>query len=551
VDGSPVILNDYPGSLTALWVAALVNDADFEPGSDGSFRVVGDPTEAALVVAAGKAGARRDQLERVYPRINEIPFDSGRKRMTTVHKVLNPTAEDASPFYDGSLRGWEVAATKGAPDVVLDLCTHYQTIQDQSVPLDAAARERILSANAALAQQALRVIAVAYRAEPDVPDEATPETVEHSLTFVGLIGMIDPARPEVPPALRRARAAGVRTVMITGDYPDTARAIAEAIGLLEPGYQVVTGRELDAMDQAQLQQEIKRTAVFARVSPEHKVRIVEALKQDNQVVAMTGDGVNDAPALKRADIGVAMGITGTDVAKETADMVLTDDNYASIVAAIEQGRVIYANIRKFVYYLLSCNLAEILTILLAILAGLPSPLTAIQLLWLNLVTDGAPALALGLEPGEPKIMERPPRPAREPIINREMLGRIGIQTVAIAGVTLTAYLIGLRLFPEMARTMAFATVSFSELLRAFTSRSLQVPLLQIGLLSNRTMFYAVLASGVMLLIVIYVPFLQPIFNTVSLGLEQWRFVLPLLLVPALVAELSKIVLGRRGLAGQI
>jgi len=374
--------------------------------------------------------------------------------------------------------------------------------------------------------------------------------VEHSLTFVGLVGMIDPARPEVPPALRRARAAGVRTVMITGDYPDTARAIAESIGLLEPGFQVVTGRALDEMDETQLQLEIKRTAVFARVSPEHKVRIVDALKRDNQIVAMTGDGVNDAPALKRADIGVAMGVTGTDVAKETADMVLTDDNYASIVAAIEQGRVIYANIRKFVYYLLSCNLAEILTILVAILAGLPSPLAAIQLLWLNLVTDGAPALALGLEPGEPRIMERPPRPAKEPIIDREMLGRIAIQTAAIAGVTLSAYLIGLRLFPEMARTMAFATLSFSELLRAFTSRSLQIPLLQIGLLSNRVMFYAVVASAAMLLIVIYVPFLQPIFNTVSLGPEQWRFVFPLLLVPALVAELSKILLGRRALVGQ-
>jgi len=551
VDGSPVVLNDHPGSLTALWVAALVNDADFEPGTDGSFRVVGDPTEAALVVAASKAGARRDELEQVYPRINEIPFDSGRKRMTTVHKVLNPTAEDASPFYDGSLRGWEVAATKGAPDVVLDLCTHYQTIQDQSMPLDAAARERILSANAAMAQQALRVIAVAYRAEPDVPDETTPETVEHSLTFVGLIGMIDPARPEVPPALRQARTAGVRTVMITGDYPDTARAIAQAIGLLEPGYEVVTGRALDEMDEAQMQVEIKRTAVFARVSPEHKVRIVDALKRDNQVVAMTGDGVNDAPALKRADIGIAMGVTGTDVAKETADMVLTDDNYASIVAAIEQGRVIYANIRKFVYYLLSCNLAEILTILVAILAGLPSPLAAIQLLWLNLVTDGAPALALGLEPGEPRIMERPPRPAKEPIINREMMGRIGIQTLAIAGVTLSAYLIGLRLFPEFARTMAFATISFSELLRAFTSRSLQVPLLQIGLFSNRVMFAAVVASAVMLLLVIYLPIAQPIFNTVSLGLEQWRFVFPLLLVPALVAELSKLLLGRRAPAGQV
>ena len=290
--------------------------------------------------------------------------------------------------------------------------------------------------------------------------------------------------------------------------------------------------------------------MFARVSPEHKVFIVEASKQDNQVGAMTGAGVNDAPALMRSDIGVDMGVTGTDRARETADMVLTDDNYASIVAAIEQGRIIYANIRKFVYYLLSCNLAEIVSILVAILAGLPSPLTAIQLLWLNLLTDGAPAIALGLEPGEPRIMERPPRPAKEPIINREMWGRIGIQTLAIAGVTLSAYLIGLRLFPEMARTMAFATISFSELLRAFTARSLQVPLLRMGLFSNRAMFYAVVASVLMLLVVIYVPVLQPIFNTVPLGPEQWRVVLPLLLVPALVAEFSKFILGRRAPVGK-
>jgi Ca2+-transporting ATPase len=545
LDGRPVDLNDYPGSLTALWLAALVNDAEYEIGQDGSIQVVGDPTEVALLVAARKAGARRDELEVAYPRIDEIPFDSGRKRMTTVHKVVNPVAADASPFTDASRREWEVAATKGAPDIVLDLCTHYQGIQDQMMPLDAAARDRILKANAEMAGQALRVLGLAYRTERDVPDDGPPEAVEGSLTFVGLIGMIDPARPEVPPALSRARTAGVRTVMTTGDYPDTARAIAEAIGLLEPGYEVVTGRSLDEMDPNELAKAVARTAVFARVSPEHKVRIVDALKSNQQVVAMTGDGVNDAPALKRADIGVAMGITGTDVAKETADMVLTDDNYASIVAAIEQGRVIYANIRKFVYYLLSCNLAEILTILTAILAGVPSPLTAIQLLWLNLVTDGAPALALGLEPGEPKLMERPPRPVREPIVNREMWSRIAVQTVAIAGATLTAYSIGLGLYPEAARTMAFATLSFSELLRAFTSRSLQVPLLRLGFFGNRAMFGAVVTSALMLMLVIYVPVLRPIFDTTPLDLEQWRYVLPLLLVPALVAEASKWVLARR------
>jgi Ca2+-transporting ATPase len=544
VDGSLVDLEDFPASTTALWVAVLDNDAEFETADDGSYRVVGDPTEVALIVAANRAGARRNELEQAYPRIDEIPFDSSRKRMTTVHKVLKPKPEDASPFYDGSLLDWEVAATKGAPDVVLDLCTHYQTIEDKTEPLDTATRQRILDANESMAREALRVIALAYRVEEDVPDEATPETVERDLIFVGLIGMIDPARPEVPPALELARTAGVRTVMITGDYPDTARAIAEDIGLMQQGHQVLTGRALEDMDAEQLMEEAKRTDVFARVTPEHKVRIVNALKDAQQVVAMTGDGVNDAPALKRADIGVAMGITGTDVAKETADMVLTDDNYASIVAAIDQGRVIYANIRKFVFYLLSCNGAEILTILTAIMAGFPSPLTAIQLLWLNLVTDGAPALALGLEKGEPDIMDNPPRPVRESIINREMWSRIGIQTLAIAAVTLTAYFIGVRFFPESATTMAFATISFSELLRAFTSRSDRYPLLKIGIFTNRAMLYAVATSALLLIAVIYVPFLQPIFDTVSLTATQWAIILPLLFVPALVAELTKAFLSR-------
>jgi Ca2+-transporting ATPase len=347
--------------------------------------------------------------------------------------------------------------------------------------------------------------------------------------------------------LEKARQAGIRTVMITGDYPNTARAIAQAIGLLQSGQKVLTGTDLNAMDDAQLQHEVMQTDVFARVSPEHKVRIVEALQRNDQIVAMTGDGVNDAPAVKRADIGVAMGITGTDVAKETADMVLTDDNYASIVAAVEQGRVIYSNIRKFVYYLLSCNLAEIAVIFLATLAGLPSPLTAIQLLWLNLITDGAPALALGVEKGDPDVMEQPPRPPQEPIINRRMRLGIGIQTVAITAVTLTAYLVGLRLHPEspkLAETMAFVTLSFSELLRAYTARSERYPLLKVGVFTNRNMNLAVISSLVLLLAVVYIPFLNPVFDTVPLSWTQWEVVLPLLLVPAVVAEVTKWAVAR-------
>jgi Ca2+-transporting ATPase len=382
--------------------------------------------------------------------------------------------------------------------------------------------------------------------EKELSHRVTEEHLEKDLTFVGLIGMIDPARPEVLPAIQKARRAGIRTVMITGDFPSTARAIAEAIGLLQPGHQVLTGAEFERLEAGEAAHAVAKTDVFARVSPEHKVRIVDALKENGEIVAMTGDGVNDAPALKRADIGVAMGITGTDVAKETADMVLTDDNYASIVAAVEQGRAIYSNIRKFVFYLLSCNVAEILIIFIATLAGLPPPLTAIQLLWLNLITDGAPALALGLEKGDPDTMDQPPRPPGESIINRPMRVGILVQTLAITAVTLTAYFVGLNAHPEepeFAETMAFVTLSFSELLRAFTARSERYPLLRIGLLSNKVMLYAVTASLLLLLAVVYVPFLQLFFDTVPLGLAQWELVLPLLFVPAVAAELTKWVTG--------
>jgi Ca2+-transporting ATPase len=380
----------------------------------------------------------------------------------------------------------------------------------------------------------------------------TPESVETDLIFVGLLGMIDPPRPEVQSALKKALGAGIRTVMITGDFPQTARAIALQIGLIDEAHdQVLTGEDLSKMSDEDLQTEVQRTSVFARVSPEHKVRIVKALRADGNTIAMTGDGVNDAPALKQSDIGVAMGITGTDVAKETADMVLTDDNYSSIVSAVEQGRIIYSNIRKFVFYLLSCNVAEITVIFLAILAGLPSPLNAIQLLWLNLITDGAPALALGTEKGDPDVMDQKPRPPDEPIINRLMRIGIAVQTIAITTATLGAYYIGLKLFPVVgngfnitASTMAFVTLSFSELLRAFTARSERYPILKIGMFTNRNMNYAVLFSLVLLLAVIYVPFLNDIFDTVPLSWDHWQFVLPLLFLPSLAAEITKYFLSR-------
>jgi Ca2+-transporting ATPase len=550
-DGQKVDLREYPAATTALWVGTLNNDAQLEPleseNGSGSVRIVGDPTEGSILVAAAKAGIFQGELGAHYPRSQEIPFDSARKRMVTVHHIEEVIPEDSSPIYNEHVRQWYTVVVKGAPDVVLQLCSHYQDLQDHPQPLTEAKRQQILAANDAMTRDALRVLGLAYRLVPALPEEIQSETLEKDLVFVGLIGMIDPARAEVRPALEKARAAGIRTIMITGDYPNTARAIGESIGLLQPGRQVLTGHQIAEMDDATLIREIERTDVFARVSPEHKMRIVDALRANHEVVAMTGDGVNDAPAIKRADIGVAMGITGTDVAKETADMVLTDDNYASIVAAIEQGRIIYSNIRKFVYYLLSCNLAEIATIFLSTVVIGKSALTALQLLWLNLVTDGAPALALGTEKGDPDIMDQPPRPPKEPIINRNMQIGILFQTLAITAVTLLAFWIG-STDPQhhlYAQTMAFVTLSVSELLRAYTARSEYYPLLKIGLFNNRWMNLAVLSSLVLILAVVYTPFLQDVFGTEALGWPQWADILPLVVIPSVVAELTKVFLLRR------
>ena len=398
--------------------------------------MIGDPTEGSILVAARKAGSQDTDLWDSYPREQEIPFDSERKRMVTVHSVENPQKADLSPYGDGEKPKGYIMAVKGAPDIILNLCGHELQIDNSTVPLTDALRHEILSANDEMSSKALRVLAVAYRIVDIEPNNTNLAELEKDLIFVGLIGMIDPSRPEVKPAMAEARTAGIRSVMITGDYPNTAKAIAEDIGLIQSGHKVLTGMDLDKFTDEEMREAVKVTDVYARVSPEHKMRIVNAMRDNGEVVAMTGDGVNDAPAIKLADIGVAMGITGTDVAKETADMVLTDDNYASIVNAVEQGRVIYSNIRKFVYYLVSCNIGEIMIIFLATLFGWTAPLTAIQLLWLNLISDGAPALALGVEKGDPDIMQQPPRPPSEPIINKFMRNGIIVQTIAITVATL-------------------------------------------------------------------------------------------------------------------
>lgn len=578
VDGKKVEVANYPAILSTLWLGLLNNDSTIETtgenDSNKTYRIVGDPTEGALLVAAAKAGAIHVEIDEAYPRENEVPFDSERKRMITIHDVRDPKPHDLSPFTDGKHKDWDVIAVKGAPDIVLELCTKYQGMDDQPREMTKEVKERVLAANDAMTKDALRVLGFAYRLDKDVPNNAEDlktHELEKDLVFVGLLGMIDPPRIEVKPALERARHAGIRTVMITGDFPNTAKAIAESIGLLRPGKKVMTGAELDKIDDTELKNIIEDTDVFARVSPEHKMRIVDALQANDEIVAMTGDGVNDAPAIKRADIGVSMGITGTDVAKETADMVLTDDNYASIVSAVEQGRIIYSNIRKFVFFLLSSNVAEIMIIFLATLAGLPAPLTAIQLLWLNLITDGAPALALAMEKGDPDIMDRKPRAKNEPIVNRSMGIGIIVQTFAQTGAVLGAFVMGLAwhletgaIIPsgmnvlsfvlnhewrgvdvQTAETMAFVTLSLAELFRAYTVRSERASIFQIGIFSNRYMQYAVGISIALLLVVCSVPFLQPIFNTHFLSAREWGLVVGLALVPAVAEEITKFFLRRK------
>ncbi|MCX6017691.1 MAG: cation-translocating P-type ATPase [Chloroflexi bacterium] len=515
-----------------LRAALCCSDALLEHRDD-QVHMVGDPTEGALVVAAAKAGLTREMVDVQLPRLQEIPFDAVRRRMTTLHR--NVASGDGLVF------------VKGASDVLLELCTHCVGLHG-AVPMTAALHAEISAVAVGMAERALRVLAVAARStvmlpEDDVAFAVEPDSaIEDGLIFLGLFGMQDPPRPEAALAIRTARVAGVRTVMITGDNPVTARAIAGQIGLLDEGARtvdVVVGAEIEQMSEDELCARVRTASVFARVSPEHKLRLVGAFKRLGHIVAMTGDGINDAPALKRADIGVAMGITGADVSKEVADIVLTDDNFASIVGAVAQGRVIYANIRKFVSYLLGCNIAEIGVILIATLLGWHSPLNAIQLLWLNLMTDGAPALALGLERSEPDVMQQPPRPPREPIINRRMTVNLAVQSSSLAIVVLGVYAIGRAYFPASAATMAFLALALSELPLAYTSRSERFTLRSIGVFGNRFMQWAVLTSLLGVLAVVYVPFLNNVFATTPLNWAELAVVVPAAFLPALAVELLK------------
>jgi len=527
--GQRIAMADHPQLRKTLTVGLSCNDSELTPAGDSKF--IGDPTEGALLIAAQDAALDFAQKP---PRIAEVPFDSKRKRMTTIHDI------DHFPGFAASDSKY-IGFVKGAIDGLLPLCSSIETAAGiASLSEDKLAM--IHDINDDMGKSGLRVLAMAYRLLDQVSNEPDAEEIEIELTFLGLVAMQDPPRPEVAEAVATAKRAGLRTIMITGDHAATAAAIARQIGILRPEGIVLEGASLEAMTDEDLTSQIASIDVFARVSPEHKVRIVEALRSEGHIVAMTGDGVNDAPALKKADIGIAMGITGTDVAKDSADMVLIDDNYASIISAIEQGRVIYDNIRKAVFYLLTCNFAEIAILFVATLLGWPAPLTAIQLLWLNLATDGAPALALALEKEEPGIMSRPPRPPAEPIINRRMLHGFLIQSTALAASILGVFMIALRgAWFSIAGTMAFATLVLAELFRAYSVRSEDIPILQLGWHSNRWMQYAVLSSAALLLLVLYVPPLSAMFEIHFLSAGPWSLILPFALIPMLATEARKVI----------
>lgn len=532
----------------ALAVGDRANNAVLQE-EDGRWSVQGDPTEGALIVAAAKAGLERDALDSRFERVGEVPFSSDRKLMTTLHT-------------DAENEDLVLAFTKGAADVLLGRCSSY--LAGTAIhPLDAAERERILAENESLGAQALRTLGVAFRELPaDAVDSAAfDERVERDLVFAGLIGMIDPPREEAMLAVARARTAGIRSVMITGDHPATAAVIAKELGIADELH-AVSGAQIEAMPDDELRKTVRTTHVYARVNPGHKLRIVKALQHDGSIVAMTGDGVNDAPALKAADIGVAMGITGTDVSKRAADIVLTDDNFASIVAAVEEGRAIFANIRKFLRYLLSSNLGEVIIMFLGVLfadviglvageSGVVLPLLATQILWINLVTDGAPALALGIDPADRDVMYRYPRPRGEGVITPRMWGGIvfggtvmAAGTLIVLDMSLPGGLIEGTGSMRYAQTMAFTTIVFFSLFAVFNSRSDDESAF-VGLFSNRWLWGAVTLSLVMQIAVIYVPFLQHAFSSMPLSGRDWLVCAAIGSSVLWLREIEKLVWRRR------
>ena len=509
-----------------LTLASLCNNSSIS-SVNKEFKVLGEPTECAIVFAAAENGQLKSELDKEFSRIQEIPFDSSRKLMTTIHKLKN-----------GKYR----VITKGSPEYILE-----RSIRCNGKPLTDALRRKIKIQNEDMAKAALRVLAVAYK---DIDKVSGIQTdIESNLNFCGLIGMIDPPRPHVKMAVLDCKKAGIKPVMITGDHIVTAKAIAKNLGIFNDGDKALSGKQLEKMSQKELEQNIFDYSVFARVSPEHKVRIVKAFKKHGETVAMTGDGVNDAPALKAADIGCAMGVYGTDVAKNAADMILTDDNFSTIVEAVRQGRGIFENIKKTVHFLLSSNIGEIVTVLTAFILKLPSPLLAIQLLWVNLVTDSFPALALGVDPVDDEVMTKKPQGKNAALFSREGWHRIVVEGCFIGAISILAFTIGRVFFdvsktPVIGRTMAFAVLSLSELIHAFNVKS-KKSIFKTDIFSNMKLVYAFIIGVILQVSVISIPAMSVIFKTAHLSLIQWLVVALLSISPVVIVELEKLFLYKK------
>ncbi len=504
----------------------LCTDAHLKVLPDGKHENIGDPTETALVDVALDLKMNKNEVESKFPRIQEVPFDSERKRMSTINKMDN-----------NQLR----VNVKGGLDEVLSVTTHI-TIHGNVRPITEEDIQTIKKENHRMAQSALRVLAIAYKDIDSLPGEINDQTVENNLIFIGLMGMIDPARPEVVEAVKKCKTAGIRPIMITGDHKVTAVAIADEIGIFNEGDKAVTGTDLVNITDESLERDIDDYSVYARVAPEHKVRIVKAWQAKGNIVAMTGDGVNDAPALKQADIGVAMGIVGTEVAKEAADVVLTDDNFATIVGAVEEGRRIYDNILKAIQFLLSANVGEVFLIFIASLFNLGNPLTPILILWINLVTDSLPALALSMDPAERDIMTRKPRDPNKGFFSKGMIWRIFYQGITIGVISLVAYKIGFHDGGQpLGQTMAFAVLGFSQLLHVRNLHSNRISSFRTSILSNKMLLGAIFVSGLLLAAVLLIPPLMGIFGVVTMDATHWIYVALLSAVPIVVVELVKLI----------
>jgi Ca2+-transporting ATPase len=514
-----------PPALHELLAAGVLCNGSTLKQEDGTWQVIGDPTEGALLVVAAKAGLTRQDLELAAPFMEEIPFDAERKMMTVIRRTA----------------GGVMAYSKGAPDVLLSRCTHRVTRAGSVEPLDDRQRRVLLEVNADFAHESLRVLAAAHRRLDD-REGPESEAVEQGLVFLGLFAMKDPLRPEAVEAIRLCREAGIRTVMITGDHKETAVAIARELALDGGNGTALSGSELSRLTEEQLAGFVERVTVYARVSAEHKLRIVNAWKARGAIVAMTGDGVNDAPAIKAADIGVAMGLAGTDVTKEASDMVVTDDNFASIAAAVEEGRSVFDNIRKTVHFLLSCNVSEVLVMLFATLLGIPLPLLPIQILWMNLVTDGIPALALAVDPKAPDLMKQPPRRPEARLLDGGRLLAIGGEGLMLGIIALAAFsysLYGLHQELPQARTVAFTVMVVAQLVHAFNCRSERWSLFQLGIGTNRALVWAVIASLAVQIAVLTVPVMAAVFKVAPVPIEDWALMGAMGALPFVMMEAIK------------